>query len=138
KETKPNREVPNPAESGPFVHGFPRAHGRPQASDDLLLHRRLERSQWQKRRREEHRQAFHHAWIRRNKSSPNSLSKAAQPFCELDSIIVGTETRGGQTRIYLISRWSAGSKIVRLGCHSWLGVVGSTRYPSLRSSRIIF
>src|SRR5215467_15496547 len=25
-------------------------------------------------------------------------------------------------------------KIARLGCHSWLGVVGSTRYPSLRSS----
>ena len=46
---------------GPSLYRFPRAHGRPQASDNLLLYGGLDGGQWEGQRGEERRQAFHHA-----------------------------------------------------------------------------
>ena len=61
----PDGEISHQAEPGPTIHGVPRAHGGPQATDDLLLQGDLGGEQWQERWGEERRQHVHHTRSRR-------------------------------------------------------------------------
>ncbi len=59
-EPERDGEISNQDKPGPYLYRFPRAHGRSQAWYNILLHGRLDGSQWQARWGEEHCQALHY------------------------------------------------------------------------------
>src|SRR6266446_3270058 len=50
QESEPDRKIAHPAEPDPFLYGVPRAHGQPEAADEILLHGGLDGAQRQERR----------------------------------------------------------------------------------------